>query len=44
MHRLTKLYIENFKDFGAGQYIPLAPITLANGPNSEGKSALLESL
>lgn len=44
MHRLTKLYIENFKAFGSGQHIPLAPITLVYGPNSEGKSALLEAL
>lgn len=36
--------IEGFKAFGAGQEIPLAPITLVFGPNSSGKSSVLQSL
>lgn len=41
---LTRLRIEQFKAFGAAQDIPLAPITLIYGPNSAGKSAVIEAL
>ncbi|MBF0333497.1 MAG: AAA family ATPase [Alphaproteobacteria bacterium] len=41
---LKSLRIENFKAFGAPQEIPLAPITLIYGPNSAGKSSIIQSL
>ena len=41
---LTEIGIENFKSFGKMQRIPLKPITLLYGPNSSGKSSLLQSL
>lgn len=44
MSRLNGLRMENFKPFGQMQHIPLAPITLVFGPNSEGKSSILEAL
>ncbi len=41
---LTKLSIENFKAFGATQEFRLARITLIYGPNSAGKSCILQAL
>ena len=41
---LTELHVENFKSFGREQRVPLAPITLIYGPNSAGKSSLLQIL
>jgi len=40
----TEIGIENFKSFGKMQCIPLKPITLLYGPNSSGKSSLLQAL
>ncbi len=40
----TEIGIENFKSFGKMQRIPLKPITLIYGPNSSGKSSLLQAL
>jgi len=42
--RLTKIDIENFKGIGEKQSIELAPITLLFGPNSAGKSTILQAL
>lgn len=42
--RLTRIEIENFKGIGAAQVIELKPITLLFGPNSAGKSTILQSL
>lgn len=39
-----ELRMESFKSFGTLQYAPLAPITLIFGPNSGGKSSLIQSL
>lgn len=44
MSQLTRLRLENFKPFGPMQEVPLAPITLIYGPNSEGKSSILEAI
>jgi len=41
---LTEISIENFKAFGKKQRIPLKPITLLYGPNSSGKSSLIQVL
>jgi predicted ATPase len=41
---LRSLYLENFKCFGRPTHIPLAPITLIYGPNSGGKSSIIQSL
>lgn len=41
---LTALRIGNFKAFADTQRIPLKPITLIFGPNSAGKSSLIQSL
>ncbi|SDZ59588.1 DUF3696 domain-containing protein [Pseudomonas sp. NFIX28] len=38
------LSVENFKSFSAKQSVKLAPITLIYGPNSSGKSSLIQSL
>jgi predicted ATPase len=38
------LTLENFKAFGERVTIPMAPITLLFGPNSAGKSSILQSL
>ena len=38
------LKIGNFKAFGAAQEIPLRPLTLVFGPNSAGKSSIIQSL
>jgi len=42
--RLTQIEIENFKGIGRKQVIEMAPITLLFGPNSAGKSTILQSL
>ena len=43
--RPTRLQLKNFKAIGAeAQSIELAPITLLFGPNSAGKSTVLQSL
>ena len=39
-----KIVLENFKAFGTEQKIPLRPITLIYGPNSSGKTTILNSL
>src|SRR5664280_2632988 len=41
---LDSLTIENLKSFGGVHSIPLAPLTLIYGPNSGGKSSLLQGL
>ncbi|TSA48172.1 MAG: DUF3696 domain-containing protein [Deltaproteobacteria bacterium] len=40
----TEIGIENFKAFGKMQRIPLKPITLLYGPNSSGKSSIMQAL
>ena len=42
--RLSRIEIENFKWIGDTQVIDLKPITLLFGPNSVGKSTILQSL
>ena len=42
--RLTRLEIENFKGISSRQAIELRPITLLFGPNSAGKSTILQAL
>lgn len=42
--RLSLIEIENFKGIGTKQVIDMAPITLLFGPNSAGKSTILQSL
>jgi hypothetical protein len=42
--RLSRIEIENFKGIGTAQVINLRPITLLFGPNSAGKSTILQSL
>jgi hypothetical protein len=42
--RLSRIEIENFKGIGAAQVVELKPITLLFGPNSAGKSTILQSL
>ncbi|WP_081288608.1 AAA family ATPase [Tritonibacter mobilis] len=42
--RLTRIEIENFKGVGERQVIDLRPITLLFGPNSAGKSTILQAL
>ncbi|GAW41513.1 hypothetical protein SH203_01921 [Brevundimonas sp. SH203] len=42
--RLSRIEIENFKGIGNAQIIDLKPITLLFGPNSAGKSTILQSL
>jgi AAA15 family ATPase/GTPase len=39
-----KLALENFKAFGDRQEMPMAPITLIYGPNSAGKSSIIQSI
>ena len=41
---LKKISLENFKPFGRPQVAELKPITLVYGPNSSGKSSLIQSL
>ncbi|HHA2762980.1 TPA: AAA family ATPase [Stenotrophomonas maltophilia] len=43
MH-LSQIAVENFKGIGTEQVIDVAPITLLFGPNSAGKSTILQSL
>jgi hypothetical protein len=43
MH-LNRIEIENFKGIGEQQAIDLKPITLLFGPNSAGKSTILQAL
>ncbi len=40
----SKLVLENFKSFRAFEEINLAPLTLIYGPNSSGKSSILQSI
>lgn len=42
--RLTRLEIENFKGIGERQVIDIRPITLLFGPNSAGKSSILQAV
>jgi AAA ATPase domain len=42
--RLSRIEIENFKGIGVRQAIDLKPITLLFGPNSVGKSTILQAL
>jgi len=42
--QLSRIQIENFKGIGEKQVIELKPITLLFGPNSAGKSTVLQSL
>jgi hypothetical protein len=42
--RLSRIEIENFKGIGIKQAIDLKPISLLFGPNSAGKSTILQSL
>lgn len=42
--RLTRIEIENFKGIGSRQSIDLRPVTLLFGPNSAGKSTILQAL
>ncbi len=42
--RLTRLEIENFKGIGEHQVIEISPITLLFGPNSAGKSSILQAV
>lgn len=42
--RITEIALTNFRSFQATQAIPLAPVTLMFGPNSVGKSSVLEAL
>jgi AAA15 family ATPase/GTPase len=42
--RLARIEIENFKGIGSPQAIDLRPITLLFGPNSAGKSTILQAL
>ncbi len=42
--RLTRIEIENFKGISSRQTIGLRPITLLFGPNSAGKSTILQAL
>lgn len=41
---ITSLSIENFKSFSKSQKLNLSPITLIYGPNSSGKSTIIQSL
>lgn len=41
---LSELLLENFKSFGKETRLPLAPVTLLFGPNSSGKSSVLQSI
>ncbi|MCY4356931.1 MAG: AAA family ATPase [Gammaproteobacteria bacterium] len=42
--RLSRLEIENFKSIGAKQIIDIKPITLLFGPNSVGKSTIIQAI
>lgn len=42
--RIAEIALTNFRSFQATQVIPLAPVTLMFGPNSVGKSSVLQAL
>src|SRR5690242_7737780 len=42
--RLTEISLENFKGISTKQSVSLRPITLLFGPNSAGKSTMLQAL
>jgi len=42
--RITEIALTNFRSFQATQAIALAPVTLMFGPNSVGKSSVLQAL
>ncbi|WP_312722888.1 DUF3696 domain-containing protein [Stutzerimonas kunmingensis] len=42
--RITEIALTNFRSFQVTQVIPLAPVTLMFGPNSVGKSSVLQAL
>ena len=42
--RITEIALTNFRSFQATQSIALAPVTLMFGPNSVGKSSVLQAL
>ena len=42
--RITEIALTNFRSFQTTQAIPLAPVTLMFGPNSVGKSSVLQAL
>lgn len=42
--RITEISLTNFRSFQSTQAIPLAPVTLMFGPNSVGKSSVLQAL
>lgn len=44
MAQLTALTVENYKSIGEAQRVEFAPVTLVFGPNSAGKSTLLEGI
>ena len=41
---LTSLTVRNFKPFGSRQTARLAPLTFVYGPNSAGKSSIIQSI
>ncbi|MGE0684615.1 MAG: AAA family ATPase [Candidatus Binatia bacterium] len=41
---LREYQLENFKAFAGPETLPIRPITLIYGPNSSGKSSILQSL
>ena len=41
---LTSIELENFKSFGKRIIVPIKPITLLYGPNSSGKSSIIQPL
>ncbi|MBF4349052.1 hypothetical protein EAY19_23670, partial [Vibrio anguillarum] len=41
---ITNFELENFKAFSHKQALRLAPITLIYGPNSSGKSSVIQAL
>lgn len=41
---IHEISLENFKPFGAAHVVPLKKITLIYGPNSSGKSSLIQAL
>lgn len=41
---ITEFAIENFKSFSSVQVMRFAPITLIYGPNSSGKSSVIQAI
>ena len=41
---ITEISLEGFKAFGAATTIPLTPLTILSGPNSCGKSSVIQSI